>query len=105
VSAKRRFGTENLFTETTLYLVQTTSNVTEITKENHKIIRKSFRKLGSSGQILVPMPVSQLKSYGNCVFIVAAPTLWNWLLTDIRNGSSLENLKSILKSIHGFFHR
>ena len=30
----------------------------------------------------------------DCVFHVAAPTLWNMLLADIRNASSLKNLKS-----------
>jgi len=42
--------------------------------------------------------VSWLKSYGDCAFIVAAPTLWDMLLADIRNTPSLENLKSILKT-------
>jgi len=55
-------------------------------------IRKSFRKLRSSSQILLQVPVSRLKSYGNCVFSVAAPTLWNRLPADIRNASYLENV-------------
>ena len=38
-------------------------------------IRKLSRKLGSSSQTLLQVPVSQLKSYGDCVFSVAAPTL------------------------------
>ena len=32
------------------------------------------------------------QSYGDYEFSVAAPTLWNRLLADIRNASSLENL-------------
>ena len=36
-------------------------------------IRKSSRKLGSSSQILLQVPVSRLKSYGDCAFSVAAP--------------------------------
>ena len=39
-------------------------------------IRKSSRKLRSSSQILLQVPVSRLKSYGDCAFSVAAPTLW-----------------------------
>jgi len=38
-------------------------------------IRKSSRKLRSSSQILLQVSVSRLKSYGDCVFSVAAPTL------------------------------
>ncbi|KAK2170581.1 hypothetical protein LSH36_2g17002, partial [Paralvinella palmiformis] len=52
-------------------------------------IRKSSRKLRSSSQILLQVPVSRLKSYGDCAFSVAAPNLWNRLLADIRNASSL----------------
>ena len=60
-------------------------------------IRKSPRKLRSSSRILLQVPMSQLKSYGDCAFSVAAPTLWNKLPADIRNASSLGNFKSILK--------
>ena len=38
-------------------------------------IRKSSRKLRSSSQILLQVPVSQLKSYGDCMFSVAASPL------------------------------
>ena len=51
-------------------------------------IRKSSWKLRSSSQILLQVPVSQLKSYGDCAFSVAAPTLWNMLPANIRNASS-----------------
>ena len=59
-------------------------------------IRKSSQKLRSSSQIL--LQVSRLKSYGDCAFSVAAPTLWNRLSADIRNASSLENFKSLFKN-------
>ena len=55
-------------------------------------IRKSSRKLKSSSQILLQVPVSRLKSYGDCTIGVAAPTLWNTMPADIRNASSLENV-------------
>ena len=61
-------------------------------------IRKSARKLRSSSQILLQVLVSRLKSYGDCAFSVAAPTSWNKLTANIRNGSSLENFKSLLKT-------
>ena len=64
-------------------------------------IRKSSRKLRSSFQILLQVPVSRLNSYGDCTFSVAAPTLWNRLPADIRNASSLERFKSVLE-IHLF---
>ena len=61
-------------------------------------IRKSSRKLRSSGQILLQLLVARLKSYGDCVFSVAVPTLWTRLRANIRNASSLENFKSVLKT-------
>ena len=61
-------------------------------------IRKSSRKLMSSSQILLQVPVSWLKSYGDCAFSVAAPTLWNKLQANIRNALSLENFLSVLKT-------
>ena len=42
--------------------------------------------------------MSRLKSYGDCVFSVAAPTLCNRLPANIRNASSLGNFKSLLKT-------
>ena len=52
-------------------------------------IKRSPRKLRSSSQILLQVPVSRLKSYGNCACIVAAATLWNRLPADMRNFKSL----------------
>ena len=52
-------------------------------------IRKLSRKLRSSGQVV--LQVSGSRSYGDCAFSVAAHTLLNRLLVDIRNASSLEN--------------
>jgi len=60
-------------------------------------IGKSSRKLRSSSQMLLQVPVSRLKSYGNCAFSVAATTLWNRLPADNRNMSSLGNFKFVLK--------
>ena len=61
-------------------------------------IRKSSRKLRSASHILLQVPVSRLKSYGDCAISVAAPTLWNRLQVNIRNASSLGNFKSLLKT-------
>ena len=62
-------------------------------------IRRSFRKLRSSIQILLQMPVSRLKSYGDCAFSIATPNLWKRLTADIRNyASSLDNFKSVLET-------
>ena len=41
------------------------------------------------------IPMSQLKSHDDYTFSVAASTLWNILAVEIRNVSSLENLKSV----------
>ena len=62
-------------------------------------IRKSSQKLRSSSQILLQVPVSRLMSYGNSTFSVAASTFWNRLPADIRNASSLEKFKSVLKTL------
>ena len=61
-------------------------------------IRKSPRKLASSSHKLLQVRVSRLKSYGDYAFSVAAPTLWNRVPADIRNASSLEKFKSVLKT-------
>jgi len=53
-------------------------------------IRKSSRKLRSSSQMLLQVPVCRLKSCGDCAFSVASPTLWNRLPADIRNASSFD---------------
>ena len=42
-------------------------------------IRKSSRKLRSSSQILLRVPVCRLKSFGDYAFSVATATLWNSL--------------------------
>ena len=55
-------------------------------------LNKSSQKLMSFSQILLLVPVSPLKSYDNCAFSLAALTLLNRLLADIRNSSSLEIL-------------
>ena len=64
-------------------------------------IRKSFQKLRSSSQIILQVPVSWLKSYGDCAFSVAAPTLWNKLPANIRNASSLGNYRVFTDIIWG----
>ena len=61
-------------------------------------IRKSSRKLRSSSQILLQVPVSRLKPYVDWAFSLAAPTLWNRFVADIRKILNLENFKSILKT-------
>jgi len=58
-------------------------------------IRKSFRKLRSSSQILLQVPMSRRKIFGDCVLTVATPTLWNRLLVDIRNENQI-NRKIII---------
>jgi len=63
---------------------------------------KSLRTFRSSSYILLLMPVSQLKSYDNCVFRVIAPTLRGMLLEQIGSVLSLP-LNSVV--IHGCFLR
>ena len=61
-------------------LLITYKSITDMAPEYlHELvsIRKSSWKVRSSSQILLQVPVSRLKSYGDCAFSVAAPTLWN----------------------------
>ena len=56
-------------------LVTTYKSISDIAPEylsELESIRKSSRKLTSSSQILLQVPVSRLKSYGYCAFSVAA---------------------------------
>ena len=61
-------------------------------------LRRPSRALRSCSQLLLDLPVSRLKSYGNCAFCVAGPRLWNGLPEEIRKSSPLENVKSSLKT-------
>ena len=56
------------------------------------------RVFRSPNQLLLHVPVSCLKSYGDCAFCVVGPMLWNRLPEQIRKSFSLENFKSSLKT-------
>ena len=61
-------------------------------------IRRLSRVLRSSNQLLLQMPVSKFKSYGEGAFSVPGPTLWNRLPEEVRNKPSLESFKLLLKT-------
>ncbi len=61
-------------------------------------IRNHGRALRSSGQVLLEVPRTRLKQWGDRSFAVAAPRLWNSLLPDIRTTTDLSLLKSKLKT-------
>ena len=65
-------------------------------------IRKSSRKRTSSGQILLQVPVSRLKSYGDVAFNVAAPTSCNRSPADIRSLSQI-NSKYLLNILQTYY--
>ena len=54
--------------------------------------------LRSSSQNLLNKPAFNLKTYGGCSFSICAPTLWNLLLTTIKNSTSLDVFKTLLKT-------
>ena len=56
------------------------------------------RTLRSSGQLLLEVPRSRLKQWGDRSFSVAAPRLWNSLPLDIRTTTDLGLFKSKLKT-------
>ena len=59
---------------------------------------KPCRSLRSSSSLLLQVPKSKLKNYGDRAFAVAAPKLWNSLPADIRSSTSLESFKAALKT-------
>ena len=69
-------------------------------------IRKSSRKLKSSSQILLQVPVTRLKSNGDYAFSVAVHNSWNRLLANIINASSREICLICSKNtpVKGCFH-
>ncbi len=61
-------------------------------------IRNHGRALRSSGQLLLEVPRTRLKQWGDRSFAVAAPRLWNSLPPDIRTTTDLSLFKSKLKT-------
>jgi hypothetical protein len=59
---------------------------------------KPCRSLRSSSSLLLQVPKSKLKNYGDRAFAVAAPKLWNSLPADIRSSTNLESFKAALKT-------
>ena len=51
--------------------------------------KKTGWLLRSSSQVLLQVPVSSHKCYGDCVFSVAGPCFWNRLLGSIKSAMSL----------------
>ena len=49
-------------------------------------LRWPFTSLRSCNQLLLHVPLSCLKPYGDCAFRVPCPTLWNGLPEQIRKG-------------------
>ena len=59
---------------------------------------KPARCLRSSSGHLLRVPTSNLRSYGDRAFSVAAPSLWNKLPSDVRSCESLSTFKNKLKT-------
>ena len=56
------------------------------------------RNLRSSDKLLLEVPKTRLKTFGDRSFSKAAPTLWNSLPLDIRSSDSLDSFKTQLKT-------
>ena len=56
------------------------------------VYNTSQRKLRSSSQHLLVTPKARVKTYGERVFAVAAPTLWNSIPLELRSSSSIDIL-------------
>ena len=61
-------------------------------------VRAPGRALRSSNKLLLEVPRSRLKHWGDRAFSVAAPRLWNKLPTEMRFTSDLDLFKSKLKT-------
>ena len=57
------------------------------------------RNLRSASKNLLKVPKSNLKSYGDRSFKVAAPKLWNNLTHELRNNISIDTFKKNLKTL------
>ncbi len=56
------------------------------------------RNLRSQDELLLVIPKSRLKRYGDRAFYMAAPLLWNALPSTLRKATSVESFKSRLKT-------
>ena len=65
------------------------------TCSNH-ILQKEI--LRSSDQLLLCVPKTRLKSYGDRAFFKCTPTLWNSLPQTIRSAETLDNFQTLLKT-------
>ena len=61
-------------------------------------VYKPLRSLRSSTKHLLVQPCCNLKTYGERVFSVASPRLWNVLPLNIRNCKTITTFKSALKT-------
>ena len=59
---------------------------------------KPCRSLRSSSKGLLAVPSSNLQTYGNRAFSIAAPKLWNSISTEVRTVDSLSQFKTFLKT-------
>ena len=59
---------------------------------------KPEQSVRSSNKLHLKVPKACLKSYGNCAFTKAAPSLWNNLPLHIRECDSTDAIKSVLKT-------
>jgi hypothetical protein len=59
---------------------------------------QSGRSLRSSDKLLLKVPKTRLKSFGDRAFSKAGPTLWNKLPIHIRECDSIDSFKSTLKT-------
>ena len=61
------------------------------------------RALRSQGSMLLDVPRTRLKTYGDRAFVRAGPTVWNSLPDDLRCSSSVDTFKKNLKTF--LFHK
>jgi len=59
---------------------------------------KPTRSLRSADQWLLKTPITNMKTYGDRTFAMAAPTLWNSLPQSVRKASSLDSFRSAAKT-------
>ena len=57
------------------------------------------RSLRSNGNLILNVPRSNTKSWGDRAFSIAGPRLWNSLPIELRTTTNIEEFKSRLKTI------
>ena len=72
------------------------NNFTELANSYHLVLSSYSLRSVSDGDLVEPS--SKMRTYGDRLFAVCAPRLWNSLPLSIRRRSSVDTFKNVLKT-------